>query len=66
MLHYILVLIFNTIMRPVYEIHSYFFLSEEARRALLQKIKSDGMSEDDVTKLMSVFDNQGKTKQIHM
>ena len=43
-----------------------FSLSEEARRALLQKIKSDGMSEDDVTKLMSVFDNQGKTKQIHM
>ena len=53
-------------MRPVYEIHSYFFLSEEARRALLQKIKSDGMSEDDVTKLMSVFDNQGKTEQIYI
>ena len=43
-----------------------FFLSEEARRALLQKIKSDGMSEDDVTKLMSVFDNQGKTEQIYI
>ena len=50
-------------IRPVYEIHTYFS-SEEARRALLQKIKSDGMSEDDVTKLMSVFDNQGKTEQI--
>ena len=63
MLRYILVLRFNTIIRPVYEIHPYFS-SEEARRALLQKIKSDGMSEDDVTKLMSVFDNQGKTEQI--
>ena len=66
MLHYILLFRFDTIIRPVYDIHSYFFLSEEARRALLQKIKSDGMSEDDVTKLMSVFDNQGKTEQIYI
>jgi len=31
---------------------------EEARKALLAKIRSEGMSEDDVAKLMSVFDNQ--------
>jgi len=31
---------------------------EEARKALLAKIRNEGMSEDDVAKLMSVFDNQ--------
>ena len=38
-----------------------YLFSEEARKALLAKIRSEGMSEDDVAKLMSVFDNQGKT-----
>ena len=37
---------------------------EEARKALLAKIRNEGMSEDDVAKLMSVFDNQGKTIKV--
>ena len=42
-------------------IFNWLSISEEARKALLAKIRSEGMSEDDVAKLMSVFDNQGKT-----
>jgi len=37
---------------------------EEARKALLAKIRNEGMSEDDVAKLMSVFDNQGVLTKI--
>jgi len=37
---------------------------EETRKALLTKIRNEGMSEDDVTKLMSVFDNQGVLTKI--
>merc|ERR1712223_105114 len=37
---------------------------EESRKALLAKIRNEGMSEDDVAKLMSVFDNQGVLTKI--
>ena len=29
------------------------------RKAMLARIRSEGMSEDDVTKMMAVFDSQG-------
>jgi hypothetical protein len=37
---------------------------DEARKALLNKIRSEGMSEEDVNKLMSVFDSQGVLSKI--
>ena len=39
-------------------LHFYIF-SEAMRKAMLAKIRSEGMSEDDVAKMMAVFDKQG-------
>ena len=51
------------VLNNLISIKYYLILStEEARKALLNKIRSEGMSEDDVAKLMSVFDSQGKSK----
>ena len=39
-------------------------ISEEARKAMLQRIRSEGMAEEDVAKLLAVFDKQGEANVV--